>query len=80
MSQAPQYREYYIPKVASNPGPKRRWLNLKDSIRQTSQADEVCAHDLLEKPGGFLEDVLFLNDNVVQRSWFKDIEHPMLRR
>ena len=55
-------------------------MNLKDSIRQTSQADEVCAHDLLEKPGGFLEDVLFLNDNVVQRSWFKDIEHPMLRR
>ena len=38
----------------------------------------MCAHDPLEKPGGFLEDVLFLDDNVVQRSWFEDIEHPML--
>ena len=40
----------------------------------------MCAHDPLEKPGGFLEDVLFLDDNVVQCSWFKDIEHPMLPR
>ena len=42
------------------------------SVRQ-SPADKVCTHDLLEKPGGFFEDVLFFDYNAVQRSWFKDI-------